>query len=140
MMDPEWQEFVEHEIEAIESLMRIEHEELISKPRLVRRIMKERRVPEMYAMLQREEFKDLYGTIAYLLTERYINDEILGEAERVGPGERADELTQGLVDWIHENSRLEDLIGIRIKEMESSVKNISYLSWQNEIRKRENLF
>jgi len=131
--NPEWQKFVEHEIENIEKLAQNQNEELISQPLKVKRIMNNPTISNL------QEYENLYRTINFLVVEDLINQKIINQIKSFPGPESSDPLAGGIVEWIHKNSQLEELIGIRIIDVKRSLRRVSALGWQNELRKRQNL-
>ncbi len=130
---PEWKEFVEHEIKNIEKLEREQNEELISRPLEVKKIINNPTISK----LRRHD--NLYRTITYLVVEDFINEKILQKVYESAVSKTPDPVTAGIVEWLQKECKFQDLIGIKIKGVERSVKEVSALDWQNELRKRQNL-
>lgn len=130
---PEWREFVEHEIKNIEKLSREQNEELICQPLKVKRIINNPTVSSL------QKYDNLYRTLIYLAVEDFINEKIVEEVSSSATSGKADPVTGGIVNWLHTNSRIEELIGIRITGVQRSVKKVSIMEWQNELRKRQTL-
>lgn len=131
--NPEWQKFVEHEIKNIEKLNQEENEELIYQPLKVKKIMKNPTIAKL------ETYENLYRTIYYLVVEDLINDKIIEEVKNGENKGVFGNVRKEVVDWVHRNSRIEQLIGIEITDVKPLFKKISALGWQNELRKKQNL-
>ena len=131
--NPQWQKFVEHEIKNIEKLNRVENEKLIFRPLKVKKIMKNPKIADIQA------YENLYRTIHYLVVEDLVNEKITEEIKNSDEKKEESYLTEGIVDWIRQNSQIENLTGIRIISVKPSLKKVSALEWQNELRKRQNL-
>lgn len=130
---PEWKEFVEHEIKNIEKLMQQENETLISRPLKVKKLIKRPSVSEL------QRHPNLYQTLSYLVVDDLINGKILEDVEKSAITGSPDPVTEGLIDWLKKNCRLQELVGIKLIDVERHVRKVSALGWQNELRKRENL-
>jgi len=130
---PEWREFVEHEIKNIEKLVRQENKTLISRPLEVKKIIKSPTLSGLH------RYENLYRTLTYLVVEDLINERILQEVKTSAITDPPDPVTGGIVEWLQQNCELQKLIGIKITGIERSVREVSALGWQNELRKRENL-
>jgi len=130
---PEWRKFVEHEIKNIEKLEKEQHEELICQPLKVKKMINK---PTISAL---QKYDNLYRTLIYLAVDDFINEKIIKELSSFPSSRKTNPITAGIVKWLHDESRIEQLVGIKITGVRASIKRVSTLEWQNELRQMQNL-
>lgn len=129
----EWKRFVEDEIKYLEKTSKSENEDLITKPMLLKKMIKNPDIRQL------QEFQDLYSSIVHMATQDFINEKVIEDTERRLAKGSPDELTDGFLDYMHNETEFEKKIGIKLIEMERSIKNVGSFKWARQMQRRQNL-
>jgi len=129
--NPEWQEFVQHEIETIKEKMKKEHDELIANPLKVRKMFQN---PNLFEFA---EYPGLYQTLLFMAMTELINARITEDLQKE---EMIKRMNLDTLNYLCEKrATFLSAIGIRLQSVNLRLGRVSYLHYLRLLQRRQNL-
>jgi len=131
--NPAFKKELEDEIKKTSLKLKTYYEEINLQPELLKAIL-ENTEGEL------AKYPELFRSLFYLISESMITQRTLQMVRESLQKEKEDPLTQGFLDYLRKESRLEEVAGIKILEMQREVRDISARVYYTEVQKERDIY
>lgn len=131
--NPTLRQELEDEIKKVSLKMKNYFEEINLQPELLKALLKN---PDTELL----KYPELFRSVFYLVSETMITRRTLQMVKESLEKEKEDPLTRGFFDYLHKESRLEELAGIKILELQRKARDISAQVYYTETQKESNIY
>ena len=129
--NPEWRDFVEHEITVIKEKMQEEHDELIANPLRVRKMFQN---PNLFEFT---DYPGLYQTLLFMAITELTNSRLITDLQ---DPEKVQAMSEDALMYLQkEKATFLSAIGIRLRSIQLDMGRVSYLYYVRMLQRRQNL-
>ena len=129
--NPEWRDFVEHEMTVIKEKMEQEHDELIANPLRVRKMFQN---PNLFEFA---DYPGLYQTLLFMAINELTNSRLIADLQ---DREKVQAMGQDALMYLQkEKATFLSAIGIRLRSIHLDMGRVSYLYYVRMLQRRQNL-
>jgi hypothetical protein len=129
--NPEWRDFVEHEMTVIKEKMEQEHDELIANPLRVRKMFQN---PNLFEFA---DYPGLYQTLLFMAINELTNSRLIADLQ---DREKVQAMGQDALTYLQkEKAAFLSAIGIQLRSIHLDMGRVSYLYYMRMLQRRQNL-